>query len=99
MVQTSSSNFKTHTKEWLLQVNFDTQMHLLTFKLIPPRIKITFQRRIKKNQNNFSNKNNSMIPQINNDLATPVTLHTDLKSCIHLSHNNSKTVELFNKAQ
>ena len=50
------------------------------------------------NQNNFSNKRNSFIPQINSDLATPATSDPDLKSSIHSTHNNSKTLELFNKS-
>ena len=50
------------------------------------------------NQNNFSNKRNSFIPQINSDLATPATSNPDLKSSIHSTHNNSKTLELFNKS-
>ena len=53
---------------------------------------------ILKNQNNFSNKTNSIIPEMNNDLPTPVTSDTDLKSCTHIIHklssrNNSKTLE------
>ena len=50
------------------------------------------------NQNNFSNKRNSFIPQINSNLATPATSDPDLKSSIHSTHNNSKTLELFNKS-
>ena len=51
-----------------------------------------------KNQNNFSNKTNSIIPEMNSDLPTPVTSDTDLKSCTHIIHklssrNNSKTLE------
>ena len=47
------------------------------------------------NQNNFSNKKNSFIPQINNEIATPATSNPDLKSSINSTHNNSKTLELF----
>ena len=50
------------------------------------------------NQNNFSNKRNSFIPQINSNLTTPATSDPDLKSSIHSTHNNSKTLELFNKS-
>ena len=50
------------------------------------------------NQNNFPNKRNSLIPQINSNLATPATSNPDLKLSIHSIHNNSKTLELFNKS-
>ena len=49
-------------------------------------------------QNNFSNKKNSLIPQIKSDLATPVTSNPDLKSSMHSIHNNSETLELFGKS-
>ena len=49
------------------------------------------------NQNNFSNKRNSFIPQINSNLTTPATSDPDLKSSVHSTHNNRKT-ELFNKS-
>ena len=51
-----------------------------------------------KNQSNFSNKRKSLIPQMNNGLATPATSDPDLKSSIYSSHNNSKTLELLNKS-
>ena len=35
-----------------------------------------------KNQNNFSSKSNSFIPQIDNDLATPTTYDPDLKTSL-----------------
>ena len=61
-----------HTKECLLQENFDTQL----------QSKFSFQTNSAKgnmlsNQNNFSNKRNSFIPQINNDLVPEIicTLH------------------------
>ena len=50
------------------------------------------------NQNNFSNERNSFIRQITSNLATPATSDPDLKSSIHSTHNNSKTLELFNKS-
>ena len=49
------------------------------------------------NQNNFSNKRISFIPQIFSNLAAPATSDPDLKSPIHSTYNNSKT-ELFNKS-
>ena len=51
------------------------------------------------NQNNFSNKRNSFITQINSNLATPATSDPDLKPCIHSTHNNSKTLKYLTKAQ
>ena len=63
----------------------------LPFKLI---LKV----HILKNQNNFLNKSNFFIPQIKNYLATPATSDPDLKSFIHSSHKNSKTLELFDKS-
>ena len=50
------------------------------------------------NQNNFSNKRDSFIPQINSNLTTPGTSDPDLKSSVISTHNNSKTLELFNKS-
>ena len=50
------------------------------------------------NQNNFSNERNSFLPQITSNLTTPATSDPDLKSSIHSTHNNSKTLELFNKS-
>ena len=50
------------------------------------------------NQNNFSNERNSFIPQITSNLKTPATSDSDLKSSVHSTHNNSKTLELFNKS-
>ena len=63
--------------------------HNLAFKLILPKV---------YNQNNLSNKKNSFIPQISSDLATPATSNLDLKSSIHSTHNNSKTLKLFSKS-
>ena len=50
------------------------------------------------NQNKFSNESNSLIPQITSNLTTPATSDPDLKSSTHSAHNNSKTLELFNKS-
>ena len=50
------------------------------------------------NQNIFSNKRNSFIPKINSNLATLVTTYPDLKSAMHSTHNNSKTLEVLNKS-
>ena len=50
------------------------------------------------NQNNFSNKRNSFISQINSNLTTPATSDPDLKSSVISTHNNSKTLELFKKS-
>ena len=50
------------------------------------------------NQNNFSNKRDSFIPQINSNLTAPVTSDPVLKSSVISTHNNSKTLELFNKS-
>ena len=47
------------------------------------------------NQNSFSNKSNSFIPQINSDLATPATSDPDRKSSYTPPITN-KTLELFN---
>ena len=51
------------------------------------------------NRNNFSNKRNYFIPQIDSDLRTPTTSNSDLESSVHSIHNNNKTLELFKKAQ
>ena len=91
-VQTSSDNFKTYTEEFLLQVNFDTQVQSQSnFQTNSPKGNTLY------NQNNFSNKENSLILQINSDL-TPTISDPDLKSSIHSTHNNSKILELFNKS-
>ena len=92
-IQTSSHNFKTNWKECLLQENFDTQV----------QSQFSFQTNSSKgnmlyNQNNFSNKRDSFIPQINSNLTTPVTSDPDLKSSVISTRNNSKTLELFNKS-
>ena len=50
------------------------------------------------NQTKFSNESNSFIPQITSNLTTPATSDPDLKSFTHSAHNNSKTLELFNKS-
>ena len=92
-IQTSSHNFKTYRKERLLQENFDKQV----------QSQFDFQTNSHKgnmlyNQNIFSNKKNSFILQINNDLATPVTSASDLKLSILSNHNSSKALEIFNKS-
>ena len=84
--QKSSHNFKPNTKECLLQENRDAQV----------QSQFSFQTNSREG-NNFSNKRNSFIPQINSTLRTPVTSDPDLKSSIHSTHNNSKT-KLFNKS-
>ena len=82
-----------HAKESLLQGNFDTQVQLqFSFQTNSPKGNVLY------NQNNFSNKSNFFIPKINSDLTTPATFDPDLKSYVHLTHNNSKTLELFNKS-
>ena len=85
--QTSSHNFKPNTKECLLQENRDAQV----------QSQFSFQTNSRKG-NNFSNKRNSFIRKINSTLTTPATSDPDLKSSIHSSHNNSKTLELFDKS-
>lgn len=50
-----------------------------------------------QNQNNFSNKSNSFISQMNSGLATPATSDLELKSSIHSSHYR-KILELFIKS-
>ena len=92
-IQGSSHNFKTYTKEYLLQENFHTQAQSqFSFQTNFPKRNMLY------NQNNFSNKRNSFILQINSNLATPATSDLDLKPSIHSTHNNSKTLELFNKS-
>ena len=50
------------------------------------------------NQNNCSNERISYIPQITSNLTTPATSDPNLESSTHSAHNNSKTLELFNKS-
>ena len=88
--QTLSHNFKTCTKGCSLQENFDTQVHT-SFRTNSHQCSMLY------NQNNFPNKSIFFIPQINSDLATPMTSDPNLKSFIHSSHNNTKALELFNK--
>ena len=91
-IQTSSHNFKTYTKKCLLQENFDTQVQSqFSFQNNSPKSNMLY------NQNNFSNKRDSFIPQINSNLTTPATSDPDLKSSVISTHNNIKTLELFNK--
>ena len=81
-IQTYSHHFKLNTKECLLQENLNTQVQSqFSFQTNSPKGNMLC------NQNNFSNKRNSFIPQINSNLATPAT------SDIHPTHNNSKTFE------
>ena len=92
-IQTSSHNFKTISKECLLQENFDTQVQSqLSFQTNSPKGNMLY------NQNNFSNKRDSFIPQINSNLTTPATSDPDLKSSVISTHNNSRTLELLNKS-
>ena len=92
-IQTSSHNFKPSTKECLLQENLDTQVQSqFYFQINSPKGNLLY------NQNNFSNESISCIPQITSNLATPATSDSDLKSSTHSAHNNSKTLELFNKS-
>ena len=92
-IQTFSHNFKPNTKECLLQKNLDTQVQSqFSFQTNSPKGNMLY------NQNNFSNKRNSFIPQINSNLATPGTSDPALKSSIKSTHNNTKTLELFNKS-
>ena len=91
-IQTSSHNFKANSKEFLLQENFDTQVQSqFSFQTNSPKGNMLY------NQNNFSNKRDSFILQINSNLTTPATSDPDLKSSVISTHNNSKT-ELFNKS-
>ena len=88
-IQTYSHNFKLNTKECLLQENLDTQVQSqFSSQTNSP----------KSNMLDNQNKRNSFIPQINSNLATPATSDLDLKPSIHSTHNNSKTLELFNKS-
>ena len=92
-IQTSSHNFKTNSKECLFQENFDTQVQSqFSFQTNSPKDNMLY------NQNNFSNKRDSFIPQINSNLTTPATSDPDLKSSVISTYNNSKTLELFNKS-
>ena len=92
-IQTSSHNFKTYTKKCLLQENFDTQVQSqFSFQNNSPKSNMLY------NQNNFSNKRDSFIPQINSNLTTPATSDPNLKSSVISTHNNIKTLELFNKS-
>ena len=81
----SYHNFKPNTKECFLQENLDAQVQSqFGFETSSPKGNMLY------NQNNFSNKRNSFI--------TPATSDPDLKSSIHSTHNNSKTLGLFNKS-
>ena len=92
--QISSHNFKSNTNKCSLQENLDTGVQSqINFQTNSPEGNISC------NQNYFSNKRNSFIPQINSNLATPATSDPGKKPSIHSTHNNSKTLELFNKAQ
>ena len=92
-IQTSSHNFKTNSKEFLLQENFDTQVQSqFSFQSNSPKGNMLY------NQNNYSNKRNSFILKININLTTPATSDPDLKSSVISTHNNSKTLELFSKS-
>ena len=76
-----------------MQEDFDTQVQSqFGFQTNSPKGNMLY------NQDNLSNKKNSFIPQISSDLATPATSNLDLKSSIHSTHNNSKTLKLFNKS-
>ena len=79
-----------------MQENFDTKVQSqFSFQTNSPKGNTLY------NQNNFSNKRNSFIPQVNSDLATPATSapsDPDLKSSIHSTLNNSKILELLNKS-
>ena len=92
-IQTSSRNFKTISKECLFQENCDTQVQSqFSFQINSLKGDMLY------NQNNFSNKRDSFILQINSNLTAPVTSDPDLKSSVISTHNNSKTLELFNKS-
>ena len=74
-IQTSSHHFKTNSKECLLQENFDTKVQSqFSFQTNSPKGNMSY------NQNKFSNKRESFIPQINSNLTTPATSDPDLKS-------------------
>ena len=92
-IQTSSHNFKRNSKECLLQETFDTQVQSqFSFPTNSPKGNMLY------NQNNFSNKRDSFIPQINSNLTTLATFDSDLKSSVISTHSNSKTLELLNKS-
>ena len=92
-IQTSYHNFKPNTKECFLQENLDAQLQSqFGLETNSPKGNMLY------NQNNFSNERNSFIAQITSNLTTPATSDPDLKSSIHSTHNNSKTLELFNKS-
>ena len=74
-IQTSSHNFKTNAKECFLQENFEKQVQSqFSFPTNSSKGNMLY------NQNNFSNKRNSFIPQINSSLTTPATYDPDLKT-------------------
>ena len=84
-IQTSSHNFKTNTKECFLKENLDAPVQSqFSFQTNSPKVNMLY------NQNNFSNKWNSFIPQIISNLATPATSDPDLKSSIHSTHKIAK---------
>ena len=86
-------NLKTNTKECFLHEDFYTQVQSqFSFQTNSPKDNMLY------NQNNFSDKRNSFIPQVNINLTAPATSDPDLKLSIHSTHNNSKTLELFNKS-
>ena len=89
-VQTSSHIFKTKRNKCLLHENSDTQS-LYSFQITSSKSNML------QNQNNFSNKSNSFISQMNSGLATPATSDLELKSSIHSSHYR-KILELFIKS-
>ena len=93
-IQTSFHNLKTYTNKYLLQENYDTQAQLqFSFQTNSPKGYMFYK------QNNFPNKRNYFIPQIDSDLGTPTTSDPGLESSVHSIHNNNKTLELFRKAQ
>ena len=95
-VQTSSNNFKPNTKKCLLQENLDTQAQSrFSFETNSPKGELVS---MLYNQNNFPSERNSFIPQSTSNLTTPATSDPNLKSSMHSTHNNSKTLELFNKS-
>ena len=86
-------DFKQNTNKCLLQDNLDTQVQSqFSFQTNSPKGNMSY------NQTKFSNESNSFIPQITSNLTTPATSDPDLKSSTHSAHNNSKTLELFNKS-
>ena len=77
----------------MLQENLDTQVQSqFSFQTNSPKVGMLY------NQNNFSNKSNSFIPQFGSNLTTPATSDPALKSTIHSTYNNSKTLKLFSKS-